>query len=83
MLEVAYEGKIISKSVIFEYKEHFGANNTTSTVTKDISHNTELKEKYLRTLLLQKLEALDISTVQEREFLLEQPLDSKVKLKLI
>ena len=65
----------------FEYKEHLGATNT-STVNKDTS-NTELKEKYLRTLLLQKLEALDISTVQEREFLLEQPLDSKVKLKLI
>ena len=81
MVEVACEGKIISKPVIFEYKEHLGSTNT-STVNKDTS-NTELKEKYLRTLLLQKLEALDISTVQEREFLLEQPLDSKVKLKLI
>ena len=79
MLEVPYEGKIISKPVIFEYKEHLGANNT-STVHKDTA-NMELKEKYLRTLLLQKLEALDISTVQEKEFLLEQPLDSKVKLK--
>ena len=53
-LEVAAEGQIISKSVIFEYKEQTGAK---STENKDNS-NTCMKEKYLRTLLLQKLEVL-------------------------
>ena len=78
-LEVAAEGQIISKSVIFEYKEQTGAK---STENKDNS-NTCIKEKYLRTLLLQKLEALDICSILERDLFLDQPLESKVKLELI
>ena len=78
-LEVAEGGQVISKSVIFKYKEQNGAK---STVTKDNS-NTCMKEKYLRTLLLQKLEVLDICSILERDLFLEQPLESKVKLELI
>ena len=80
-LEVAAEGRVISKSVIFEYKEQTGAKSTAAE-TKDNS-NACIKEKYLRTLLVQKLEALDICSNLERDLFLDQPLESKVKLELI
>ena len=79
-LEVAAEGQVISKSVIFEYKEQTGAKCTEKNRDKS---NTCIKEKYLRTLLLQKLEALDICSILERDLFLDQPLESKVKLELI
>ena len=75
MLEVAADGQIISKSVTFEYKQQ----NSAKTAAPDTHRsNTSLQEKYLRTLLLQKLEALDICSVQDKDAFLEQSLESKV-----
>ena len=79
-LEVAAEGQVISQSVIFEYKEQTGAKSTAET---KYNSNTCKKEKYLRTLLVQKLEALDICSILERDLFLDQPIESKVKLELI
>ena len=81
-LEVAAEGQVISQPVIFEYKQQQTGENSCKEQNRDKS-NTCIKEKYLRTLLLQKLEALDICSILERDLFLDQPLESKVKLELI
>ena len=76
MLEVSCDGKIISQSATFEYKERHNATTTSAAQ----NHNSYLsKEKLLRTLLLQKLEALDICTFQDKNSALELPLDTEVR----
>ena len=71
-LEVACQGRIISQSVIFEYKEQ-SAHRSHSSKSKD-NANTLLRENYLRTQLLQKLEALDICMGQDKDIFLEPQL---------
>ena len=66
-LEVACEGRVISKSVIFEYKDRAGGHSSTC----KNQTNTGAAENHLRALLLQKLEALDICIGQDRDIFLE------------
>ena len=73
MLEVACEGDVISKSVIFEYKAQAGAASSIAKTKK----NPSLKERDLRTILLRKLESLDICTVDDKDIFLEQALDKE------
>ena len=73
ILEVACEGDVISKSVIFEYKSPAGSTSTLAKTKK----NPSLKERDLRTILLRKLESLDICTVDDKDIFLEQELDKE------
>ena len=73
-LEVAAEGLVISNPVIFTYKQKPGPGPGHGT---DIN-NALLREKYWRTLLLRKLEALDICSIQDKDLFLDEPLELKV-----
>ena len=73
MLEVACQGVVISKSVIFEYKLTVGATSTLPKTKK----NPSLNERDLRTILLRKLESLDICTVDDKDIFLDQKLDKE------
>ena len=73
-LEVAAEGLVISNPVIFTYKQKLGPGPGHGT---DIN-NALLREKYWRTLLLRKLEALDICSIQDKDLFLDEPLELKV-----
>ena len=65
---MACEGRVISKSVIFEYKDRAGGRGSTF----KNQTNTDLAENHWRALLLQKLEALDICiTGQDKEIFLQ------------
>ena len=68
-LEVACEGRVISKSVIFEYKERAGGHR--SNCKNQTSSGAA--ENHLRALLLQKLEALDICIGQDKD-IFQEPL---------
>ena len=72
---MACDGKVISKSVIFEYKSPIGASTATSRTYKNASY----KERDLRTILLRKLECLDICTIDDKDIFLEQDLDNEVR----
>ena len=79
-LEVACEGRVISKSVIFEYKERAGCGPSS---TSKHQTKTDLAENHWRALLLQKLEALDICIGQDKDIFLEPRLGtSEVRLDL-
>ena len=79
-LEVACEGRVISKSVIFEYKDRAAAGHSSTCKNQT---NTDLAENHWRALLLQKLEALDICIGQDKDIFLEPGLaTSEVKKKL-
>ena len=69
---MAAEGLVISNPVIFTYKQQPGPGHAT-----DIN-NALLREKYWRTLLLRKLEALDICSIQDKDLFLDEPLELKV-----
>ena len=73
-LEVAAEGLVISNPVIFTYKQQPSSGHGHAT---DIN-NALLREKYWRTLLLRKLEALDICSIQDKDLFLDEPLELKV-----
>ena len=75
-LEVAAEGLVISNPVIFTYKQQPGSGPGHGHAT-DIN-NALLREKYWRTLLLRKLEALDICSIQDKDLFLDEPLELKV-----
>ena len=76
ILEVACEGDVISKSVIFEYKSPAGLTCTLAKTKK----NPSLNERDLRTILLRKLESLDICTVDDKDIILEQELDKEASI---
>ena len=78
-LEVACEGRVISKSVIFEYKDRAGGHSSTCKNQTD----TCLAENHWRALLLQKLEALDICIGQDKDIFRDPGLlgTSEVKMK--
>ena len=78
-LEVACQGEVISKPVIFQYKDPGGASNSPSTRKM----NTLLKEKDLRTILLRKLESLDICTVEDKDIFLEKSLDTEASFRSV
>ena len=71
---MAAEGLVISNPVIFTYKQQPGPGHGHGT---DIN-NALLREKYWRTLLLRKLEALDICSIQDKDLFLDEPLELKV-----
>ena len=68
-------GTVISQPVIFEYKEPGGGQHGGHHAQKYINNNTEtVKQNYLRTRMLQKLEDLDICIGQEKDIFLEPSL---------
>ena len=72
---MACEGRVVSQPVIFEYKEepgHHWGRHSSKYINNQTS--TSVKENYLRTLLLQKLEALDICIGQDKDIFLEPSL---------
>ena len=71
---MAAEGLVISNPVIFTYKQQPSPVHGHGT---DIN-NALLREKYWRTLLLRKLEALDICSIQDKDLFLDEPLELKV-----
>ena len=70
-MEVSCDDVIVSKPENFLYKLNPASKQMT---LKDYSN-----EKYLRTLLLQKLESLNICSIQDKDFFLEQPLELTVR----
>ena len=72
---MACQGTVISQPVIFEYKEPGGPHHDGHQAEKYINNTTDsVKQNYWRTLLLQKLEALDICIGQEKEIFQEASL---------